>query len=255
MNRRKLAVVLVVVGLVLLPAPLYLGWAAEATAPPPRTSQVYAAEPMDLDDEGDRQQILDRYWSEVAFSAHQVSDRYSAEEYRSPNATREALRTAMRDGDAAVADDGARADLRDIAAEYAYLTDTYTDIEGYYRLSVAENGSVVRAERVSEDRIVNETVEQAPRHSELGTGEQRTVDRVLNNGTEGYRPRVDDPYADRLPTLVWKDGTLYGIYVSGHVDDFGPGFGGFVAGLVATAVGLVLVLAGAVLYALTVRRA
>lgn len=262
MNRRKAAVALLVVGLVLLPAPLYLGWAAEATSPPPQTSQIYAAEPLDPENESDRETIVDRYWTDVAFSAHQVSERYSAGEYRSPNASREALRTAMRNGSATVDDPGARADLRDVAAEYDYVTDTYTDIEGFYRLSVEENGSAVRTERVSDDHIANVTAEQAPRYSNLSPGEQRTVDRVLDNSTGehnssmdwGYRPRVNEPFVDRMPTLVWKDDTLYSIFVYGHVDDFGPGFGGFVVGLAVGAVGLVLVLAGLVLYAITIWR-
>lgn len=258
MDRRTTAAVLLVVGLLLLPAPLYLGWTAEAVSPPGKTSQIYAAEPLDPANESDRETIVDRYWTDVAFSAHQLSGRYSHGGYRSPNASREALRTAMRNGSATVDDPGARADLREVATDYRYVTDTYADIEGFYRLRVEENGSVVRAEPVSADRIANVTAERAPRYENLDAGEQRTVDRILNNSTGahdssmdwGYRPQVNEPFVDRLPTLVWKDGTLYSVFVYGHVDDFGPGFAGFVVGLAVAALGLVLVLSSAVLYAL-----
>lgn len=54
-----------------------------------------------------------------------------------------------------------------------------------------------------------------------------------------------------MPTLVWKGDTLYSSYVHGRVDDFGPGFTGFVIGLVVAAVAEVLVFLALVLYALT----
>lgn len=250
MDRRKAALALLVVGLLLLPAPFYLGWAAQATAPPPRTSQVYAAERIDLTNESDRQTVVGRHWTEVAFSVHQLSEPYSAGEYRSPNVSRAALRTAMQNGSATVDDPGAKADLREVAAANSYVTDAYSNREQYYRLRVEQNGSVVRTEPVSNARIANMTTAQAPRHENLSSGEQRTVDQLLTNASAdwGHRPRVDEPFVDRLPTLVWKDGTLYSIYVTGHVDDVGPGFTGFVYGMVAAAVGLVLVLASLVLY-------
>jgi hypothetical protein len=243
-NRRKTAVALLVVGLLLLPAPLYLGWAGQATAPPPKSPQVYAAEPVDMDDPTDRNELVEEHWTTVAFSAHQASERYSTGEFRSPNATRGALREAMGNGSASVADDGARADLREIAASSQFVTDAYSDIEGYYRLELRENGSVVAAEQVSEERIVEVIADTSPHYENLTAGEQRTLDRLLDTTADesaGYRPRVDEPFVDRLPTPFWKGDTLYHVYVRGHVDDFGPGFGWFVRGLVVAAVGLLLV--------------
>ena len=244
MTRSRAALALLVVGVLLLPAPLYLPAAAEATAPPPKSSQVYAAEPVDLDNESDRKQLVDSHWTTVAFSAHQVSQRYSHDEYRAPNESRAALREAMRNGSATVESAGAKADLRAVSSEYRFVTDSYTDIEGYYELRVRENGSVVEAEPASEKRIADAIAAQASHYENRSAGEQRTLDRLLNNSTDenwGYRPRVDEPFADRLPTAFWKGDTLYSVSVTGHVDDFGPGFAAFFYGLFVAAAGLVLV--------------
>jgi len=249
MDRRRVALLLVVLGVLCLPAPQYLGWAAEATSPPAQTSQIYAAEPIDLDDESDRKRFVDRHGHEIVLADYQLTTRYDDDTYRSVNVTRRALESAMANGSATVSDAGARADLRAIAAEYEFVRDSTT---GYYRLTVEANGSTVRAESVSLAPVATATAEQAPRYEDLSAGERRTVDNVLDNATAddaGYRPRVNDPYVDQLPTAIWRGDTLYSIYTYGHVDDFGPGFGGFVLGLGVAALGIVLVLAGGGLYA------
>lgn len=256
MRLRRIALLLAVLGVLCLPAPLYLGWAADATAPPPRTSGVYAADSLDPSNATDRELIVDRHGTAVALSTHQVSRRYSAGEYRAPNVTRRTLEAAMRTGSAATGDPDARADLRRIARNYTFVYDAYDDV-GYHRLRVSEDGSTVRAENVSVDRVANATVERAAvRYESLSPGERRTVDRVLANSSgdaAGYRPRVDDPFVDRLPALVRTDGTLYSVHVVAHVDDFGPGFGGFVVGVGVAAVGVVLLVAAGVV-ALVARR-
>ncbi|MFC6872952.1 hypothetical protein [Halobellus marinus] len=158
----------------------------------------------------------------------------------------------MADGSATVSDEDVRADLREIAAEYEFVRNSDAGPEGYYRLIVEENGSLVRATPVSLADVANATADQAPRYEALAPGEQRTVDNILENSTGneiGYRPQVTDPYVDQLPTAIWKGETLYSLYTYGHVDDFGPGFGGFVVGLGIAALGVALVLAGGGLYA------
>lgn len=252
MGPRKLALLLVVAGVVLLPAPVYLGAAAEMTAPTQKTSQVYAAEPMDLANASDRERLVDRHGYRVALSVHQVSKRYSAGEYRAPNATNRALRTAMAEGSATTDDPGAKADLRAVAAEYRFVHDAYDDREQYYRLRVDRNGSAVEATSVEAGRVANATAERAPRYGNLTPAEQATVDRVLANSSDadwGYRPRTDAAFAHRLPTPLWKDGTLYSVHVVGHVDDLGPGFTGFVVGMYVAVVGGALTLGGGGLYA------
>ncbi|GAB3315700.1 hypothetical protein EI982_14480 [Haloplanus rallus] len=246
MDRRRVALLLLVVGMLCLPAPQYLGWAAEATSPPERTAQVYAAEPIDLANESDRTRFVDRYGHEVAVADYQLTTRYG-DEYRAPDATRRTLETAMANGSATAPDERVRADLRAIDDEYAFVRDSDAGTEGYYRLTVEGDGSTVAADPVPLSVVADATAERAPRYETLSAAERRTVDAVLNEGE--YRPRVNDPYVDRLPTAIRKDGTLYSIHVVGHVDDFGPGFAGFVVGLGVAALGVVLLLAGGGLYA------
>ncbi|WP_049980332.1 hypothetical protein [Halolamina rubra] len=253
MDRRRVALLLVVVGLLCLPAPYYLGWAAEATAPPAQSSQIYAAEPIDLANESDRERFVDRHGHAVALADYRITARYS-DAYRAPNATLDALVTAMREGSASVDDADARADLREIDAAYEFVRDTdeTTEPDGYYRVTVTDDGATVRAENVADRAVANAIAEQAPRYENLSAGERRTVDAVIENSTGddlGYRPRVNDPYVDQLPTAIRKGDTLYSVYVHGHVDDFGPGFGGFVVGLGVASLGVVLLLAGGGLYA------
>ncbi len=254
MRLRTVALLLVVLGVLCLPAPMYLGWAAQQTAPPPRTSQVYAAESVDPGTDSGRELVVERHVSTVAFSIHRVSERYSHGEYRSPNATRRTLERAMQTGRATADDPAVRADLRSVARNTTFVYDAYDESgrERYHRLRVRENGSVVETTSVSRSRVANVTVERgAVRYDRLSNAERLTVDRILANSTSeysGYRPRTDAAFADRLPALVEKDGTLYSIYVTGHVDDFGPGFSGFVVGIGVAGVGLLLLLAGVVVY-------
>lgn len=253
MRPRKIALLLLLVGAICLPAPLYLGWAAEATAPPPKTSGIYAAEPVDPGNASDRKHLVYRHRAAVALSIHQVSARYSAGEYRAPNQTRRLLARAMQNGSATTRDPAVAADVGRIDRNYSFVYDAYGEDDDYYRLRVRENGSRVATERVTEAKFANATVERAAvRYADLSPGERRTVDEIVRSPSgvgEGYRPRVDDAFVDRLPALVWKDGTLYSLHVTGHVDDFGPGFGGFLAGLVGTAIGAVLILLSCVVYA------
>lgn len=253
MRPRKLALLLAVVGLVLLPAPFYLGAAAQMNAPPAKTSQEYAAEPLDPTDDSDQGVIADRHGSRIALSVHQVSERYSAGEYRAPNVTNRTLRTAMAEGSATTDDPDARADLRAIADEYRFVYDAYGGHEEqHYRLRVSQNGSAVEATAVDIGQVANETIDRAPRYEDLTSAERATVDDVLDNSGgeyQGYRPRADAAFVDRLPTLVWKDGTLYSIHVVGHADDLGGGFIGFVVGIYVAGFGVLLVLAGGGVYA------
>jgi hypothetical protein len=252
---RKIAVLLVALGLVCLPAPIYLGWAAQATAPEPRTAQSYAAEPLDPANASDRRTIVDRHGRAVALSVHQVSDRYSAGEYRAPNATRRTLRAAMRTGTARADDSAVRADLRAIGRNATFVHDAYAggERERYYRLRIERSGAAVRARPVTVGRVANATVERrAYRYGSLSPGARRTVDRIVRNASTddpGYRPRVSDPFADRLPALVRTDGTVYSLFVYGHVDDFGPGFSGFVRGVLVAGVGVLLCCLGGGVYA------
>lgn len=249
MRLGRIALVLGVVGLLLLPAPLYLSAAGAALAPPPKTPQVYGAQPIDLATADGREAVLQSHAFETTLSIHQVSGASSAGEYRAPNRTRRTLRTAVREGNATVDDPAVRADLRTIAGDHLFLTEAYHEGDFYARVRLRENGSVVTARNVTDARVANVTAERRTVDSDdLSTAERRTVDRIVDNSTDdrGYRPRADAPFVDRLPALVRVDGTLYSIHTVGHVDDLGPGFTGFVYGLYAAGFGaILLVVAGA----------
>jgi len=246
MDRRRLALLLVVVGGLCLPAPWYLGWAAQATGPPQQTSQIYAAEPIDLGNASDRERFVDRHADGITLSHARLTARYGGDDYRAPNATGEVVAAAMANGSASTSNEAVRADLRSIGAAYEFVRRYEDDEAAYYRVTVADDGGSVRADPVSVGVVANATAERAPRYGGLSAGERETVDAVLeSDGDAGHRPQVDAPYAERLPTAIRKDGALYSVYVRGHVDDFGPGFGGFVVGLGVAGLGLVLVVAGA----------
>ncbi|EMA07438.1 hypothetical protein [Haloferax denitrificans] len=253
MRLRKLAFLLAVVGLVCLPAPVYLPALADATSPPPKVSNSYRAEPVSLANHSDVETIVRRHGRSVSISVHQVSHRYSADEYRAPNETRETLETAMRNGTARTTAAGAQADLRAIARNNTYVHDAYAEREQYYRFSVRENGSVVTARNATLGRVANTTVERsAYSYANLSPAARETVDGVLRNSSDGdfgYRPRVNDAFVDRLPALVEKEGTLYSITAYAHVDDFGFG-AALVVGLGVAGVGAVLLLVGGAVYAI-----
>ncbi|MFC7127828.1 hypothetical protein [Haloferax chudinovii] len=251
MRLRKLALLLAVVGLVCLPAPAYLPALADATSPPPKVSNSYRAETVSLANQSDVEHIVRRHGRAVSISVHQVGQRYSAGEYRAPNETRETLETAMRKGTARTAAVGAQADLRAIARNNTYVHDAYGEREQYYRFSVEENGSLVTARNVTLQRVANATVERgAYSYERLSPEARETVDRVLRNSSDGdgYRPRVNDAFVDRLPALVEKEGTLHSITAYTHVDDFGFGTA-LVVGLGVAGVGAVLLLVGGAVYA------
>lgn len=251
MNRRQVARYLLVLGILMLPAPQYLGWVASTTGPPAKTSQIYAAEPIDLANESDQQLLVREQGDTVSFADYQLAHR-DEETFHSKNATREAVESVLENGSATVTDDGARRDMREIDAEYEFLRDSDAEpAEEYHRLTVLDNGSTVRAESVSIGEVATVIVEQAPRYESLTAGEQETVDRIKANSTEddfGFRPRVNEPYVDQLPTPIWQGETLYSIHSVAHADGFGPGFGGFIVGLGVAGIGLLFVIFGGVLY-------
>lgn len=249
MRPRKAALLFVAIGIVCLPAPLYLGWAAGAVSPPPQTNEMYVAEPLDPANASDRRAIAERYGGALALSTHRIGED-DTDEYRAPAATRQVLETAMATGSATASDPGVRADLRYVASEYRYVQDATAHREQYHRLRVRANGSRVEATNVTVDRVANATVaETAFEYDDLSPGERRTVDRIVANSSgeeSGYRPRVDEPFVDELPALVHRDGTLYDLQVYGHVDDFSPRFYGALVGAAVAVVGVAAIVTGGI---------
>lgn len=208
MNSRKIALLLVLVGCLCLPAPLYLSAAASVTAPPPQVSEVYYAEPVDPTTESGQAQIAGRHGGPVVFSAERVVQPFWADEYQASNATHRTLTTAIETGSATANDTGVQADLHSLARNYTFVSHGYGDDTTYYRFHLSTNGSLVRTQPVSTARVATVIVDRtAVRYATLSEGEQETVDKILNTTAEdasGYRPRINDPFVDQLPALVSK---------------------------------------------------
>lgn len=165
---------------------------------------------------------------------------------RSPKATLCALRAAWTNRSTTVKDGGVRAYLRDIDEEYTFVRDSEAGSDGYYRLTVRENGLTVLEASVLVAVVANATADRAPLYENLSPGEQRTVDAVLANSLGddiGYRPRKNDPFVTSYRPGSGRE-TPSTVYTYGHIDDFGPGFVGFVVGLGVAAIGIVLILVG-----------
>lgn len=109
----------------------------------------------------------------------------------------------------------------------------------------------LHADPVTPQQVADHILNRTSTYNSLSRGEQQTVDTIINKSStdqHGHRPAVTDPYVKQLPTGIMKGDTLYSIYITGHVDGFGSGFGWFVRGFFVSAFGIVLILTGSALY-------
>lgn len=242
MPSRSTALALLVVGLVLLPGPLYASALDRLGGPERhRVPSGYVATPIDASNDS---VLAERYVDRLAYRPQTLSYGYHADDYRAPNRTRRVLERALRASPARSADDAVRSDLRKIERNHSFLTLDYDD---YYRLSVTtdDGSATVRANRstdaeiagVVRDRLVIE-------YGDLSPAERRTF-RKIRNATESaeeydYRPWSDEPLPDR--PIVRKNGTHYAVSSASVSDDFGPSTGVFL-GFLGSLVGVGCLLA------------
>lgn len=115
-DRRHVVRTLIIVGILLLPAPLYIGVVADAFFPAPRGGEHYRAEPINLDTElsidsldglDDRDVSVTQYdfYEDPAFP-HQLNA-----------STWQVLTTAMSNGSITVSDSHIRDDLQEIETQ------------------------------------------------------------------------------------------------------------------------------------------
>jgi hypothetical protein len=217
MDSQNVAVVLVVLGVVGVLAPLYLGPAGGSTDEVTRTDFVYAAEPLNGSDPAERQTIIDRYGDGVLLSVHEVSEQRSPDVYRAPSKTRQLLRFAMANDHGTTDDPAVQADLRQIEAEYTFAHDANDEDGGYYEVFVRSNGTVVQMEPAAEDRVLEATLQSTVvEYENLSRTEKRTFDRIREESvgatdSPGYRPRAGNELLDRLPTIVLYEDVLYDV--------------------------------------------
>lgn len=237
MDYRNVALVLVVVGLACVVAPVYLGSAGGTSQGADRTAYVYAAEPVNLSADDDREQMIESYSGDLLLSVHEVSDQRSPDTYRAASETRPLLEFALRNDHATTEDPGVQADLRYIESEYTFVHDATDEESGYYDVFVRSNGTVVQMEPTSEDRVLEATLQETVvTYENLSRREQATFDRIreASNATDtrGHRPYEGSELLRRLPTVVLYEDVLYDVHRVGRVDDTPGGNGGNGGGLV-----------------------
>lgn len=264
-NRRQVARTLLIVGMLLLPAPLYYGVAADAILPAPRATEGYVAEPVDLDTESGIDYVVRLEDRNVAVSEH---DFYKDPAYPHQwnTSTWRVLETAITNGSATVSDSDTRAELQEITVNHQFVRETSDDKRGYYRLIIEQNATVVRTDPVSHSVVASAIVDQAPHYENLTTDEKQTVDEILNASVDNsglhttadysgpyttadysgfHIPRVNDAFIEEIPTTIWKGDSLYRLKQTVHIDrgisqsgiETLVGFGLSVIGLVLAVLG------------------
>lgn len=263
---KRIATVVLAVGLLCLPAPLYVPYGLTMVGVD-RTAAPYHGPQVDVHDPSSSYIRLDR---------HPVRDQRTVlrvEEfgfgYDDPDGTRAVMERAVRNGTATTADPIVRSDLRRLDRQHEFIswdrppgsqpvrteagaagtdsgppTDRTTQ---RYAVSVTDNGSTVTLTAASAFQAFNASVGgRVVAYDSLSPETQRAVDAIVENTADGhgdYHPRADNPVVDRSPFLVEKDGTVYNVYR----DDgtyLGDGFTGFLVGSGVTVVGFVLVVTG-----------
>lgn len=238
------ALVLLAVGLVLLPGPAYA--VLVDSVRPDRVAAGYSAERVDLDDPDTRARLAETFGHEVTVSLHHVDDA-SSHPYRTPDRTAAVLRRAYRGMDPVrVTDDAVRADVEALARNASFLRPDFDHDprrlvvhrrDGALLVSTRETNASAVFAAVRGDVVVD--------YDALSPAERDTVDRVLRTaGADDayYRPYENEPHPT-FPAIVERDGNHYLVQPTVHVDDFG--FDGLVAGIGASAVGLLFLFGGA----------
>lgn len=238
MPSRSTLLALLVVGLLLLPGPMYAVAIDRLDGPERhRVPSGYVATPINASNDS---ALAERYANHLAYRPRTLSASYNADDYRAPNRTRRLLERAVQDGSATTDDDATRSDLARLERNYSLLT---LDYDEYYAFSVAasDGTATVRANRSTDAEIAGVVRDElVVAFRDLSPAERRTV-RKIRNATESeetydYRPWSDEPVPDR--PIVRKNGTHYAISSATVTDDFGPSTGvlfGFLGSLVGVA--------------------
>lgn len=241
---------LFVVGLLLLPGPVYAGVVDSLDRD--RVATGYGAERVDLDDPDTRARLAAEFDHEVTVYPVHVADAPS-NRYHAPNRTAEVLRRAYAGRTVRVTDEAVRADIT-LLAQRAEFVALDAD-NGPRRLVVDHRDDALlvetRAANASE-RFAAVRESAVVHYDALPPAEQTTVEKVLNASVGEdrgyYRPYRDEPHP--FPAVVEKDGEHYLVRSVITVDDFGPD--GLFLGLAGSGVGFVCLL-GAVVAAFVER--
>jgi hypothetical protein len=243
-NRSALALLLL--GLVLLPAPAYAIGLERIDAPERhRSSTGYRAPAVDVTNDS---ALAQRYAKPLAFQPGDLEYSHIARNYEAPNRTRSLLERAIENPNGTATTDNAEvgSDLRRLEREYPYLTVSF---DTYYAYSVSTTAETTTIEVTrANGSAVAATIRSAlvVSYENLSPAEQTTF-RKIRNATESaesydYRPWADEPVPEK--PIVAYQGSHYAVRVGTHVDDIDFPDGLFL-GLVASGVGLLCLLAAA----------
>lgn len=243
------ALSLLVVGLVLLPGPAYATALDHLDGPERhRSSAGYVAEPIDASNDT---LLAETYGHQLAFQPDDMGYRHVAERYRAPNRTRRTLDRAIETGAATAPNDAVASDLRRLDRNHSFLT---REFDRYHAFAVVEReaGTGIETTPANDSEVAAAVRERLVVDYERLTPAERETFRKIRNATasaetDDYRPWSDEPLPDE--PIVERGGDYYSVAAYSHTDDFGfpPGF---FLGVVASAFGLVSVLAavGVALY-------
>jgi hypothetical protein len=233
---------LFVVGLLLLPGPVYAGVVDSLDRD--RIATGYGAERVDFDDPATRERLVERFADDVTVTIAHVAEPYVVDEFRAQNRTVRVLRRAYRgNGSVRVTDEAVRADVTDLARNASFLRPDFDHEPRRLVVGRRDDALLVgtRATTASE-RFAAVREATVVRFDALSPAERATVEKVLNASLGEdrgyYRPYRNEPHP--FPAVVERDGDYYLVRPVVTVDDFGPD--GFLVGLAGSGVGLVCLL-------------
>jgi hypothetical protein len=239
----RVALALLVVGVVLLPGPAYAIGLDRLDGPDRhRISTGYVATPIDASNDS---LLAERYAGRLALRTESLQYRHVATDYRAPNRTRQVLERAIRNGTATAETSAVRSDLRRLARNETFLT---VDDDAYYALSVS-SGTVETSRATDAEIAAAVRDELVVDYGRLPAAERRTFGKIRNTTISSergdYRPWSDEPVPDE--PIVERDGTHYAVHVRSHTDDFGfPD--GLLVGVAASLVGVTSLLGSGVVW-------
>lgn len=240
-SARTLSVYAVVVGLVCLPAPLYIAYGIAYTTPDTTEAPFHGPE---VDPAEGSPTLLDpgRRFDDARIAA--VDTEAGPINVEDAANTTAVLDRAIADGSATTSDSLVRADLRELDARDRFL---YAD-GAYYEFTVTDNGSRVTARPATDATVVRHATDVVD-YETLPPATQDAADAIIANtsadGYGDYRPHTSNPVVDREPFLLARGDSVYAIYRDGGTY-MGQEFLAVVYGPPISLVGLVLFLGGLV---------
>ncbi|WP_435101421.1 hypothetical protein [Halarchaeum sp. P4] len=254
MPSNRTALVLLVVGLLLLPGPTY-ALAADSLmdADERQSATSYQAERIDASNDT---LLAQRYGPRLTFWLGQLEYEHVREEFRAPTRTRDALERAVANGSATTISDAVAADLRALDRNYTFLSRESDDTDYAFAVERSTETTTVWASPATDSEVAAAVRERlVVAYANMSDAEQRAFENIRNATAHPEQYDHQPPDEAHLPPkpIVERNGTHYAIRDMSSTDTvtFPPGF---FAGLVASGLGVVCVLAAALVASYNVVR-